>query len=43
MICIFCGEEFEEPLLFEHAEDICPACWQKELREVYKYDGDLIE
>ena len=43
MICDYCGEEFEyENELFECATNICPHCYQEEIRERYGYEGDLI-
>ena len=43
MRCILCGVEFyDSDCLFEHSDEICPACWQEELREKYGYNGDII-
>jgi hypothetical protein len=42
MFCILCQQEFEEPLLFDHTDNICPTCYQAEIRDWYGYEGDCI-
>jgi len=40
-ICVLCNEEIGNSL-FEHPPDICPTCYQDEIRDKFGYEGNLL-